>query len=89
MELYLNFLNKLKIILMGSAWSKFHKTLKIGIISFLLGSGPLLIVMGLDEIGILNAGNAVGVGILAMLSFYPSIILIIIGMILTYKKSKT
>lgn len=89
MQLYLNFLNKLKIILMGSVWSKFHSTLKIGIILLLLGSGPLLVIIGLDEIGIVNAGNAVGVGILAMLSFYPSIILIIIGMILTYKKSKT
>lgn len=73
---------------MGAAWSKFHKTLKIGIISLLLGSGPLLVIIGLDEIGIVNAGNAVGVGILALLSFYPSLILIIIGMILTFKKSR-
>lgn len=74
---------------MGSVWSKFHRTLKIGIILLLLGSGPLLVIIGLDEIGIVNAGNAVGVGILAMLSFYPSIILIIIGIIFTFKKSKT
>lgn len=73
---------------MGSAWSKLHKTLKIGIISLLLGSGPLLLIIGLDNIGIISAGNALGVGILAMLSFYPSIILIIVGIILTFKKSK-
>lgn len=73
---------------MGSSWSKLHKTLKIGIISLLLGSGPLLLIIGLDNIGIISAGNALGVGILAMLSFYPSIILIIIGIILTFKKSK-
>lgn len=73
---------------MGSAWSKFHRTLRIGIILFVVGSGPLLVIMGLDKIGIINAGNALGVGILAMLSFYPSIILIVIGMILTFKKNK-
>ena len=73
---------------MRSAWNKFHLTLKIGIISLLVGSGPLLIIIGLDKIGIVNAGNALGPGILAMLSFYPSIILIIIGTILSFIKNK-
>jgi hypothetical protein len=71
---------------MKSTWSKLHLTLKIGLIVFILGAGPLLIVLGLDALGLIDAGNAVGPGILAMLSFYPSIIMIIIGSILTYRK---
>lgn len=71
---------------MKSTWNKLHKTLKIGIILFIFGTGPLLILLGLDAIGLIDAGNAVGPGILAVLSFYPSIILIIIGGILTYRK---
>lgn len=73
---------------MKSTWSKLHKTLKIGIIILILGTGPLLILLGLDALGLIDAGNAVGPGILAVLSFYPSIILIIIGSILTYRKRK-
>jgi hypothetical protein len=73
---------------MKSPWSKLHITLKIGILYFTIGSGPLLILMGLDALGFFNAGNPVGFGILALLSFYPSIILIIIGSILTYLKRK-
>jgi hypothetical protein len=73
---------------MKSKWSKLHITLKIGLILFIVGSGPLLTVLGLDALGLVDAGNAVGPGILAMLSFYPSIALIIIGSILTYRKKK-
>lgn len=73
---------------MKSNWNKFHKILKIGIILLLFGAGPLLITIGLDKTGIINAGNALGPGLLAMISFWPSIILIIIGIILTYQKRK-
>lgn len=65
-----------------------HVTLKIGLLVFILGAGPLLVVLGLDALGLMDAGNAVGPGILAMLCFYASIILIIIGSILTYQKRK-
>lgn len=71
---------------MKTTWSKLHLTLKIGLIVFVIGTGPLLILLGLDALGVIDAGNAVGPGILAMLSFYPSIILIVIGSILTYRK---
>lgn len=73
---------------MKSTWNKLHLTLKIGLILFVFGAGPLFITMGLDALGLVDAGNAVGLGILAFLSFYPSIILIIIGSILTYLKRK-
>lgn len=71
---------------MKTTWSKLHLTLKIGLIVFVTGTGPLLILLGLDALSVSDAGNAVGPGILAMLSFYPSIILIVIGSILTYRK---
>jgi hypothetical protein len=73
---------------MKSKWSKLHKTLKIGLILFIVGSGPLLIIIGLDALGIINTGNPLGPGILAVLTFFPSIILIIIGSILTFLKLK-
>lgn len=75
-----------KSIIMNSTWSKLHLILKIGLLILILGSAPLLIVIGLDTIGLIDAGNAVGPGIVAVLSFYPSIILIIIGSILTYRQ---
>jgi hypothetical protein len=72
---------------MKSYWKKLHLTLKIGLIIFLTGSVPFFIVMGLDALGIISAGNlALGTGPLVLISFYPSLILIIIGSILTYRK---
>lgn len=73
---------------MKKTWSKLHTTLKIGLIVFVLGVAPLLLIMALDALGFVDAGNAIGPGILAMLSFYISIVLIIIGGILTYLKRK-
>jgi hypothetical protein len=72
---------------MKSSWNKLHLILKIGLIIFLIGCSPFFIVMGLDALGIISAGNfALGTGPLVALSFYPSLILIIIGSILTYRK---
>jgi hypothetical protein len=73
---------------MKSTWNKLHKVLKIGLILFTFGSGPLLTLLLLDTIGVLDASNAMGPGILALLTFYPSIIIIIIGGILTFIKRK-
>ncbi|MEB2780892.1 hypothetical protein U3A58_10855 [Algoriphagus sp. C2-6-M1] len=73
---------------MRTKWRKLHKTLRIGLIVLVVGSSPLLIIIGLDELGAIDAGNAVGPGILAMLTFYPSIILIIIGSVLTYRSRR-
>jgi hypothetical protein len=56
--------------------SKFHITLKIGILILVIGISPLLLIMLGDNFGILDAGNAVGPGILAAVSFWPAIALI-------------
>ena len=72
---------------MKTNWKKFHLLLKIGIILFIIGCGPFFIVMGLDALGVIKAGNlALGTGPLVFLTFYPSLILFIIGSILTYRK---
>lgn len=84
------FVIELKSMNMKSTWNKLDKILKIGLILLVVGTGPILIVIGLDSIGIIEAGNAMGPGILAFLTFYPSIILIIIGSIRTFlKRNKT
>lgn len=54
-----------------------------------VGISPLLIILSLDAMGLIDAGNAMGPGILAFFTFYPSLILIIIGSILTYKEAKS
>ena len=74
---------------MKSTWSKLHLTLKIGLIILVFGAGPLLVLLGLDALGLVDAENPVGPGLLAAISFYPSVILIIIGSILTYRKRNT
>ncbi|KQC33774.1 hypothetical protein AAU57_10855 [Nonlabens sp. YIK11] len=73
---------------MKSAWSKLHLTLKIGLLLFIFGVGPLLLLLLLDALHLVEAGNAVGFGILAFFSLYPSLILILIGGILTFRKRR-
>ncbi len=67
-------------------WKKLHITLKIGIIIFLIGDVPLYIVWGLDALGI------IGVGFLTFEKMptliWPTIILIIIGIVQTKRKRK-
>lgn len=71
-----------------STWNKFHSTLKIGVILLIIGTSPLIISIIVSELGFIDIGNAVGPGIIAFVSFYPSIILILIGSILSYRKNK-
>ena len=60
-----------------------NKILKIGIIMLLIGSGPLILIILASKIGIGDPNpNPVGFGIMAMLTFWPSLALIIIGIIL-------
>ncbi|MDC0117310.1 hypothetical protein OAI16_05370 [Flavobacteriaceae bacterium] len=61
--------------------SRLNLPLKIGISTLILGSGPLLIILFLETLGIIDVSNLVGPGILAFLTFWPLIILIIIGVV--------
>jgi hypothetical protein len=61
--------------------SRLNLPLKIGISTLILGSGPLLIILLLETLGIIDVSNPIGPGILAFLTFCPSIVLIIIGVV--------
>ena len=67
---------------------KLNKLTKTGIIIFIIGSGPLLSIMLLSKIGILDDPNPNPIifGLMAMITFWPSIILIVIGIIIQLTK---
>lgn len=70
-------------------WKNLHILSKIGIIVLLIGIIPFLTVMALDALGMITTGNlAHGTGPLVGITFYPSIILIIIGVYLNHQKKK-
>jgi hypothetical protein len=62
--------------------------LKWGIILFVLGSGPLLLIMLAASLGLTRDPNPnpVGPGILAMLTFWPSVGLMIAGYLRTRRR---
>jgi hypothetical protein len=60
---------------------KLHKLTRIGVIIFIVGSSPLLLVMLFAKIGILEDPNPILFGIMAMFTFWPSLLLILIGVI--------
>ena len=70
-------------------WNNLHKVLQVGLCLLFFGSAPLLIVIALDALSVLDAGNGLGFGILTLLTFYPSLVLIVVGGVLTLlKRSK-
>jgi hypothetical protein len=62
----------------------------VGALLFLLGTGPLLIVILLASLGFTKDPNPnpVGLGILAFLTFWPSVILMLLGF-LTGRRRRT
>ncbi len=67
-------------------WNKLHKVLQVGLCLLFFGSAPLLIAIALDALSIIDAGNALGLGLLTLLTFYPSLVLIVVGIVLTIVK---
>jgi hypothetical protein len=67
------------------------RLLWIGLALFTLGSGPLLITILLANLGLTRDPNPnpVGFGILALFTFWPSVILIVIGTARTVSKMRT
>ncbi len=49
---------------------------------FILGTGPFWIALVLYQLGWITDNNPVGFGILAFLTFWPSVILIVVGVVL-------
>ena len=58
------------------------RAFKLGAVLFAVGCGPLLAVIALAELGLSKDPNPnpVGFGILAFLSFWPSVILMTVGL---------
>ena len=60
---------------------KLNLPIKIGVLLLVIGTSPLLIVILTDTLGIIDDPNPVGFGIMFFITFWPAIILIIIGII--------
>ncbi|HXG72202.1 MAG TPA: hypothetical protein VNJ04_16445, partial [Gemmatimonadaceae bacterium] len=58
--------------------------LRLGIVLLVLGSGPLLVTIALAKLGLTSDPNRnpVELGILAMLTFWPTIVMIVVGVVL-------
>ncbi|MDA9239319.1 hypothetical protein N9572_05165 [Flavobacteriaceae bacterium] len=69
-------------------WNKLHKVLQVGLCLLFFGSAPLLIVIALDALSVLDAGNGLAFGLLTLLTFYPSLVLIVVGGVLTLIKRR-
>ncbi len=78
---HLDFSNKKKIK------RKLSKLFWMGLVLFVLGSAPLLIIIALASLGITKDPNPnpVGFGIMAMFTFWPGIGIMIISL---FKKNK-
>ena len=64
-----------------------NRLFKIGFWLFVIGSGPLLAIIVLAGIGLWPDPNPnpIGLGILAFLTFWPSIICMIVGVVQAMK----
>lgn len=62
----------------------------IGLALFVIGSGPLLTVILLASLGLTKDPNPnpVGFGILAFFTFWPSVILMVVGVIRTISRMR-
>ena len=69
-------------------WNNLHKTLQVGLCLLFFGSAPLLIEIALDALSVLDAVNGLGFGLLTLLTFYPSLVLIVVGGVLTLLKRR-
>jgi hypothetical protein len=62
-------------------WNKPNNLIKRGIQLLIIGTSPLLIAIGLDALGIIDGGNFLLFGMIAGLFFYPSLLVILFGVI--------
>ena len=62
----------------------------VGLVLLCAGTGPLLVVILMPELGLTSDPNPnpVGFGILALFTFWPSVILIVIGIVRTVLKRR-
>jgi hypothetical protein len=69
---------------------KLSKLFRIGLALFVIGSGPLLVIIALAKLHATNDSNPnpVGPGILVFLTFWPSIALILGGLVLSIRRRR-
>ncbi|HEY7862973.1 MAG TPA: hypothetical protein VIE39_04900 [Thermoanaerobaculia bacterium] len=68
-------------------WS--NRYFKIGVLLFVFGTGPLLAVIAAAKLGLGDPNpNPIGCGILAFFTFWPSLILMILGIVTTARESR-
>jgi len=62
----------------------------IGLVLLCVGTGPLLIVILAAQLGLTRDPNPnpVGFGILALFTFWPSVLLIVVGIVRTRRKRR-
>jgi len=62
----------------------------IGLVLLCVGTGPLLIVILAAQLGLTRDPNPnpVGFGILALFTFWPSVLLIVVGIVRTLRKRR-
>lgn len=53
--------------------------IRVGVIMLIIGTGPLLAIMAAAKLGLTSDPNPVGPGMLAGLTFWPSLMLIGLG----------
>ena len=70
---------------------RFSRVFWIGLILLIVGTGPLLTVILLAWLGVTKDPNPnpVGFGMLAFLTFWPSVILVIVGVAQSYTRYKS
>jgi len=66
---------------------KVHITIWIGLAIIFIGYAPLIIGIGLDKMGLIDIGNALGFGLMAFASMIPGSIFILIGLICSIRNS--
>src|SRR5713226_4973324 len=69
---------------------RMSRFLWIGLVLLCVGTGPLLIVILAAQLGLTRDPNPnpVGFGILALFTFWPSVLLIVVGIVRTLRKRR-
>jgi hypothetical protein len=70
---------------MDSPRFKFSRLFWAGLSLLALGSGPLLLIAGATELGLTSDPNPnpIGLGLLAFFTFWPAVILIALGLVIS------
>jgi hypothetical protein len=69
--------------------SRGQRIFKIGLWWHIIGCGPLYVLIPLSLVGVLDRDiNPIGPGLLAFLSFWPSLILMIVGMVMKRREQR-